>query len=57
MWIQTIDKYNASVWGTYTFKGSSHPLSWYKKMGFEEIEEWTMITGNLREALKRIKEK
>lgn len=57
MFETAIDRYNASVWDTYTFKGPKHPLSWYKQMGFEEIEDWTMISGDIRKALKRIEEK
>lgn len=52
MFRTAIEKYDAIVWDTYTFKGVDHPLSWYKSLGFEEIQEWTMISGNLKKALK-----
>lgn len=48
------EKYGAVVWDTYTFRGFEHPMSWYQKLGFEEIKEWAMISGNIEEALKRL---
>lgn len=50
------EKYDVTVWDTYTFKGFKHPLSWYKSLGFEEIGEWTMISGNIDKALKKLSE-
>ncbi len=55
MFEQAIEKYAAKVWDTYTFRNSEHPLSWYKKMGFKEIDEWVMISGDIDEALKVLK--
>lgn len=54
MFTTAIEKYNAKVWDTYTFKNSKHPLSWYKKQGFEENKDWVMISGNLKEALDKL---
>lgn len=54
MFTQAIEKYHATVWDTYTFKNSAHPLSWYKQQGFEENKDWVMISGNLKEALKKL---
>lgn len=48
-----IDKYDATVWEAITFKKTEFPLKWYKKLGFDEISEWTIIGGNVKEALKR----
>lgn len=48
------EKYGVVAWDTFTFRGFEHPLSWYKKLGFREIEEWVMISGDIREALKRL---
>lgn len=50
-------KHGAKVWDTYTFRNSKHPLSWYANLGFNEIREWVMISGNLDEALKRLRAK
>mgnify|MGYP001581110235 CR=1 FL=1 len=54
MFKRAIEKYDAKVWDTYTFRGK-FPLKWYKKLGFEEINEWTMISGDIRKALGKLK--
>lgn len=54
---EAIDKYQAKVWDTYTFKKTVHPLSWYEKLGFTENMDWVMISGDLKEALKRLDDK
>jgi ribosomal protein S18 acetylase RimI-like enzyme len=38
-----VQKYAPVEWETYTFRGDKFPLSWYRRIGFEEIEEWVMI--------------
>jgi len=48
-------KYNAVSWDTFTFNENKHPLTWYKKIGFKEIEKWIMISGNVKEVLKKVK--
>lgn len=47
------EKYNATVWDTYTFR-NKYPLVWYKKLGFEEINEWTMISGDIEKVLEKL---
>jgi ribosomal protein S18 acetylase RimI-like enzyme len=34
-------------WETYTFRGDDFPLSWYRRIGFEEVEEWVMIRAHM----------
>ncbi len=53
MFETAIEKYDATVWDTITFKGK-YPEKWYKKLGFVPIKEWSLISGDMREALKRI---
>lgn len=55
MFTQAFEKYQAQVWDTYTFKNTEHPLKWYKTQGFDENKDWVMISGDLKEALKRLK--
>ncbi|MBP6943200.1 MAG: GNAT family N-acetyltransferase [Candidatus Buchananbacteria bacterium] len=55
MFTQAMEKYQAQVWDTYTFKNTEHPLKWYKAQGFDENKDWVMISGDLKEALKRLK--
>ncbi len=57
MFKAAIEKYNVSIWDAYTFKNSEHPLSWYKSLGFEEIKEWTMISGDIKKALDLLDKK
>ncbi|MBI2028283.1 MAG: GNAT family N-acetyltransferase [Candidatus Levybacteria bacterium] len=49
------EKYSVVSWDTYTHKVYKNPLAWYKSLGFEEIKNWTMITGNISKVLKIIK--
>jgi len=52
---KAVQKYGAKTFDAFTFNGTPHPLSWYKKLGFQEIKEWTMFTGDIKEVLKNIK--
>lgn len=49
-----IEKYGAKTFDAFTFNRTAHPLSWYKKIGFREIKEWTMFTGDIKTVLKNI---
>ncbi len=51
---QAKNKYNAISWDTFTHIIYKHPFSWYKSMGFEEIKEWTMITGDIEKVLENL---
>jgi len=55
MYETAINKYQVVRFDTYTFKMTKFPLSWYKSQGFEEIDEWTMISADLKEVLKNLK--
>ena len=55
MFTEAIEKYQATVWDTYTFKNTIHPLSWYQSLGFSENKDWVMISGDLQEALLKLK--
>lgn len=49
------EKYRAVSWDTFTHRIHPFPLNWYKKLGFEEIKQWVMITGNIEKVLERTK--
>lgn len=51
------EKYSAVSWDTFTHRVYEHPLKWYKSLGFEEIEEWVMISGDIDVVLKNLKGK
>ena len=53
MFEYAIKEYNVIRWDTYTIKGK-YPLDWYKSLGFNEIEEWAMISADISEVLKRL---
>lgn len=55
MFEAAVSKYNTISWDTFTHRVYEHPLKWYKKMGFSEIKEWVMITGNIKNVLANIK--
>lgn len=47
-------KYKVVSWDTFTHIVYEHPLKWYKKMGFEEINNWKMISGDINRVLTNI---
>jgi len=51
---KAVKKYNVTVWEATTFKKTKFPLSWYRKLGFREVKEWTIIGGDVRKALKKV---
>jgi len=48
------DKYKAVAWDAFAPNKFKHPLNWYKEMGFKEVKEWTIITCNIEEILKKL---
>ena len=54
---KSIKKYNATIWEATTFKKTVFPLIWYKNLGFNEITEWTIIGGNIKDVLKNLSKK
>jgi len=49
------DKYKVKSCSLTTFKNIKHPLSWYKKMGFEEKKDLTVIGCNINDVLKKLR--
>jgi len=54
MFQKAYEKYQAISWDTFTHRIHEYPLNWYKKIGFEEIKEWVMITGDVKKVLSVI---
>lgn len=49
-----IENYNATVLEAHTYEDENgFPYCWYKKLGFETIDDWKIISGDIR----KIKEK
>lgn len=55
LFTEALEKYKAISWDTFTHRVYEHPLKWYKSIGFKEIEHWIMITGDIKEVLRRLK--
>ncbi|MDP9195807.1 MAG: GNAT family N-acetyltransferase [Pseudomonadota bacterium] len=51
-----LEKYQVTSFDTYTFRNNGHPLSWYRKQGFAEVTEWSLISGDVRQALEFLKQ-
>lgn len=50
-----IEKYNAKVMEAHTyFDENMYPLKWYQKLGFETIDDWKIISGELETVLKNL---
>ncbi len=49
-----VQRYSPVVWESYTFHGQEFPLSWYKRLGFREIQEWVMIRADVAELITRL---
>lgn len=47
-------KYKAKSWDTYTHRVHDHPLRWYKKIGFQETQNWVMISGKIDDVLPNL---
>ncbi len=55
LFTESLEKYKAISWDTFTHRVHEYPLKWYKSIGFKEIEQWVMITGDIKEVLERLK--
>ena len=51
---KAVRKYDAVIWEAITFKKTKFPLSWYRKLGFNEVKELTIISGDIKKALKKL---
>jgi len=52
---EAIKKYHVKTFDAFTVNKTEHPLSWYKKLGFRETKEWTILSGSIEEALRRLR--
>lgn len=48
-------QYQAISWDTFTHRVYEHPLKWYKSIGFKEIDQWVMISGDIKTVLNNLK--
>lgn len=49
------DKYNATTLEAHTYEDENgFPYSWYKRLGFETIDDWKIISGDIKEIIKKL---
>lgn len=56
-----MEKHDAKIIEAHTYQEEDgYPLNWYKKQGYEVIDDWYVINGNIKDAYnyfdKNIKE-
>ncbi|MBP5485881.1 MAG: GNAT family N-acetyltransferase [Alphaproteobacteria bacterium] len=50
-----VDKYNATILEAHTYEDENgFPYCWYKSLGFETIDDWKIISGDIKEIMKKI---
>ena len=50
-----IEKYNATTLEAHTYEDENgFPYNWYKRIGFETIDNWKIISGNIKEIIKKM---
>jgi GNAT superfamily N-acetyltransferase len=57
MYEAAIKKYNIKYVDAVAFKNFEFPLNWHKSLGFNEVKEWTIISGGVNKILKNLKRK
>jgi ribosomal protein S18 acetylase RimI-like enzyme len=55
LYVLAIKNHNVKSFDLLTFKDRDFPLSWYKKQGFTEMTQWTIIYGNPKKVLSTLK--
>ena len=56
MYKKAVEKYNVTSCDAYTFRKTTFPLNWYLQQGFKINEDWVIISGNVQEIIKKLKE-
>ena len=55
MYETAIKKYNIKYVDGVTFRDFEFPLKWHKSLGFKEVKEWMIISGEVNKILKILK--
>jgi len=55
MYETAIKKYNIKYVDGVTFRDFEFPLKWHKSLGFGEVKEWIIISGEVNKILKNLK--
>lgn len=50
-----INQYNATTFSAHTYEDENgFPYSWYKRLGFETIDDWKIINGSIKEVINKL---
>lgn len=50
-----IEKYDVTMLEAHTYEDENgFPYCWYKKLGFETIEDWKIISGDVKQIVKKL---
>lgn len=50
-----IEKYDVTKLEAHTYEDENgFPYCWYKKLGFETIEDWKIISGDVKQIVKKL---
>lgn len=50
-----INQYNTTTFSAHTYEDETgFPYSWYKRLGFETIDDWKIINGDIKEVMKKL---
>ncbi|MBO7508748.1 MAG: GNAT family N-acetyltransferase [Alphaproteobacteria bacterium] len=50
-----VDKYNVTVLEAHTYEDENgFPYNWYKRIGFETVNDLKIISGNIKEIMKKL---
>ena len=50
-----LEEYDATVFEAHTYEDENgFPYCWYKRIGFETIDDWKIISGNIKSVIKNI---
>lgn len=52
----SVETYNATTVEAHTYENENgFPYSWYKRLGFETIDDWKIISGDIKNIMKNLK--
>lgn len=50
-----IEKYDATVFEAHTYEDKNgFPYCWYKRLGFQTVDDWKIINGNIKEIINKL---
>lgn len=50
-----IEKYGATTFEAHTYEDENgFPYCWYKRLGFETVDDWKIISGDIKEIVKKL---